>query len=159
MTNDLVTEFEEALRDAEPRLRALTEAKAGHKPHPNKWSPKEILGHLIDSACNNHRRFVVAQLEADLVFSGYKQEEWVSLQRYQEAEWAELVGLFMAYNQHLARIVSAIPREVLRRQRTRHNLHQIAWRTIPESKPTTLEYFIRDYVGHLKHHLEQIYGL
>ncbi len=157
MTNPLVTDFEETLRSVEPRLRSLTETEAEKKSHPNKWSAKEILGHLIDSACNNHRRFVVAQIERDLVFSGYDQDEWVSAQRYQEADWAELVRLFIAYNQHLARIVSAIPQDELHRQRTKHTLHQVAWRTVPENEPATLDYFIRDYIAHMKHHLEQLF--
>ena len=78
------------------------------------------------------------------------------MQRYQEAEWEELVRLWKAYNLHLSRVVSAIPDEVLHRERTRHNLHRLAWRTVPESEPVTLAYFIGDYVAHLEHHLAQI---
>jgi len=159
MTNQLVTDFEETLRSAEPNLRSLTETEAGSKAHPDTWSAKQILGHLIDSACNNHHRFVTAQIKPDLVFSGYDQDAWVLAQRYQEADWSELVRLFIAYNQHIARIVSAIPQDELHRQRTRHTLHQVAWRTVPESEPTTLDYFVRDYVAHMKHHLEQIFEL
>ena len=46
----------------------------------DKWSPREIVGHLIDSAANNHQRFVRAQFTDDLVFSGYQQAEWVGVQ-------------------------------------------------------------------------------
>ena len=82
---------------------------------------------------------------------------WARTKRYQEAPWDELIRLWRAYNLHLLRVVEAIPEDALALRRTRHNLHQIAWRTVPESEPTTLEYFIDDYVGHLKHHLGQIF--
>lgn len=150
-------EFENVVRSAEERLRALSEAESGKRPGPGKWSPKEVLGHLIDSAANNHQRFVRALFTDDLVFPGYAQDDWVRVQRYREAPWDELIGLWTAYNLHLLRVVSAIPDDTLTRRRTRHNLHQIAWRTVPESEPATLEYFIEDYVGHLLHHLGQIF--
>ena len=151
-------EFEYVVRDAEPPLRALSESESAQRPRPGGWSPKEIVGHLIDSAANNHQRFVRAQFTDDLVFEGYAQDDWVRVQRYQEAPWDELIDLWKAYNLHLLRVVSAIPEDALTRRRERHNLHQVAWRTVPESEPTTLKYFIDDYVGHLKHHLGQIHG-
>ena len=145
-----------AVETATSRLRALSEADSMKPRRAGAWSPKQILGHLIDSACNNHARFVRAQLQDDLLFTGYDQEAWVAAQRYDEASWPELVELWRGYNLHLARIVAAIPAEILTRSRARHNLHQLAWRAVPETQPVTLEYFVRDYVGHLENHLTQI---
>ena len=156
LSGDLAAELDRVLKDAEPRLKALIDSAAGTTPAPGKWSAKEIVGHLIDSAANNHLRFVRAQLEDDLIFDGYAQDGWVSAQCYQEADWGELVRLWLAYNQHLVRIVAKVPEEVLTRKRPRHNLHRLAWRPVPESQPTTLEYFIRDYIGHARHHLAQV---
>jgi hypothetical protein len=51
--------------------------------------------------------------------------------------------------------MEAVDQEGLTRQRVRHNLHELAWQTVPASEPATLDYFMRDYVGHLKHHLAQ----
>ncbi|MEM7356185.1 MAG: DinB family protein [Acidobacteriota bacterium] len=155
-SSQLAADLEQTVQDAAPGLRALTDTAAGRRPQPDKWSAKEILGHLIDSACNNHRRFVRAQIEPDLVFSGYAQNEWVESQQYREADWGELVRLWLAYNLHLTRIIAVISEETLTRQRPKHNLHQMAWQPVPEDEPATLAYFIRDYVGHLQHHLEQI---
>ncbi|HKD18075.1 MAG TPA: DinB family protein [Thermoanaerobaculia bacterium] len=147
-----------AVAAATPRLLALSEAEAERAPAPGKWSPKEVVGHLIDSASNNHGRFVRAQFQEDLVFAGYEQESWVASQRYRTAPWKELVELWRLYNLHLARVIEALPASVRERPRERHNLDAIAWRTVPRETPTTLEYFLRDYVAHLKHHLGQIRG-
>lgn len=143
---------------AEPLLRALPDARTRQRPAPGKWSPSEIVGHLVDSASNNHQRFVRAAWQEDLVFPGYAQERWVELQRYEDASWAELVSLWSSFNRHLARVMAAIPEEARTRPRARHNLDEIAWRTIPPSQPATLDYFMEDYVGHLEHHLRQIFG-
>ena len=143
---------------AEPRLTALPDDATTRRPAAGKWSPREVLGHLIDSASNNHQRFVRATWQDDLVFPAYDQERWVELQDYQHAPWRELVTLWAAFNRHLARVMAATPEEVRMRARTRHNLDQIAWRTVPAAEPATLDYFMGDYVGHLEHHLRQILG-
>ena len=152
------TELREAVAAATPRLLALSETESSKPPAPGKWSPKEVLGHLIDSASNNHQRFVRAQFTNDLVFPGYEQEVWVKTQGYRSAPWSDLVGLWRLFNLHLARVIEAIPDSVRRQPRTRHNLHELAWKAVPQEQPTTLEYFMRDYVAHLKHHLAQIRG-
>jgi hypothetical protein len=153
---------ESALREvvdaAAPRLLSLSEAESSRRRGPDKWSPKEVLGHLIDSASNNHQRFVRAQFTEDLVFPGYAQEAWVAAQRYATAPWPELVELWRLFNLHLARVVEAVPAPVRQQPRARHNLHEIAWKTVPQDQPATLEYFMRDYVGHLRHHIAQILG-
>jgi DinB superfamily len=142
---------------ASETLAAIPDEVAARKPGPGKWSPKEIIGHLIDSAANNHQRFIRAQLQDDLVFDGYAQDDWVSAQRYQEAPWQDLLTLWRAYNLHIARLIEAMPDEVRLRERRRHNLHELAWKPVPAGTPTTLDYFMRDYVQHLHHHLRQIH--
>jgi hypothetical protein len=144
--------------EAAPRLLALSEDEAMHRPAPGKWSPVEVIGHLIDSASNNQHRFVRAQDQNDLVFAGYAQDDWVARQHYQSAPWQELVLLWQLYNRQLARVMSATPREVRERVHHRHNLHHIAFRTVPEDHRTTLDYFMHDYVDHLEHHLAQVLG-
>src|SRR5215218_8657132 len=72
---------------ASPTLLALGDDASRSRPAPGKWSPREIIGHLIDSASNNHQRFVRMRARDDLVVEGYQQEDWVAVQRYQDAPW------------------------------------------------------------------------
>lgn len=155
---DFQIDFGNTINDATRRLLSLSEEQSERPRADGKWSPKEIVGHLIDSAAHNHIRFVNAQFSDDLVFPGYRQEEWVNVQRYQERPWAELVNQWAAYNRHLLHLITHIPETTLTKTRINHNLHEIAWRTVPQGEPVTLEYFIRDYLGHLKNHLRQILG-
>ena len=137
-------------------LLALSDEESAARRAPGAWSPREVIGHLIDSAANNHGRFVRAQLQDDLVFPGYAQDAWVGAQGYQDASWPDLVALWRAYNLHLARVIERVPEEVRTREHRRHNLHEIAWRPEPADQPATLEYFMRDYVDHLEHHLTSV---
>ena len=152
-----LNEFRETVTSATARLSELTPDQAARESAPGEWSPKEILGHLIDSANNNHQRFVRAQFTDDLVFPGYEQDRWVDVQKYREASWPDLIQLWSTYNLHLLHVISVIPESTLTKPRVRHNLDQIAWQMVNTNEATTLEYFIRDYVGHLRHHLDQIF--
>ena len=147
----------DAVERATPRLLALSDAAAGTPPTPGKWSPKEVIGHLIDSASNNHGRFVRAQFIDDLVFSGYEQERWLGMQRYADAPWSDLVALWRGFNLHIARVMDNTPDDIAHAPRAKHNLDAIAFRTVPRDQPATLEYFMADYVDHLEHHLAQIF--
>ena len=132
---------------AEARLRALSEQEASEPRETGKWSPKEILGHLVDSASNNHQRFVRAQ-QGDYTGPAYDQEFWVSSQGYQNAPWPELVELWRLYNRHLARVIERVLPESLDTEcRVGHYA------------PATLGFIIEDYLAHLQHHLHQIHAL
>ncbi len=155
---DLLDDFRQTIKTATARLLSISEQQSEKPRAEGKWSPKEIIGHLIDSAANNHQRFVRAQCSDDLVFPGYEQEQWVRLQRYGEESWEHLVQLWKHYNFHLLHLMSSTEEAPLRKLRARHNLHQIAWKAVAEQEPVTLEYFMRDYVAHLKHHVSQILG-
>ena len=139
-------------------LRAISEEASALRRRPEAWSPREVIGHLIDSASNNHQRFVRAQFSDDLVFPGYDQDAWVTAQRYQEAPWSELVSLWHGFNLQLVRVMDAVADDMRTRERHSHNLYEIASRGVPKSEPTTLDYFLHDYVDHLEHHLLQILG-
>ena len=123
------------------------------RPAPGKWSPRELVGHLVDSASNNHQRFVRARFVDHLDFPGYDQDEWVAGQDYAGADWASLVTLWAEFNRHLARVMQATPEAALTLQRSRHSLDRIAFRPVPVDRPVTLEGFMQDYVEHLRHHL------
>jgi len=155
---DFLDEFRETISTASGQLLQISAEKSQLPRAAGKWSPKEIIGHLIDSASNNHQRFVRAQFSDDLIFAGYEQEGWVRVQNYQGESWAELVQFWKLYNQHILHVMSLVPEETRRKLRYKHNLHQIASDTLSESEPVTLEWFMRDYVDHMKKHLGQIFG-
>ena len=151
-------EFRDTIVSATARLRDIPEAQSGEKSSPDDWSAKETIGHLIDSAANNHQRFVRAQFTDDLVFPGYVQDQWVSSQNYRNESWAEVIQLWSSYNLHLVHVASAIPEDVLTKSRSPHTLDQIAFNLVDKNDPATLEYLIRDYLDHLRHHLDQIFA-
>jgi DinB family protein len=155
---DYINDLRSMVERSTPALLALSAAESAQRPAPGKWSPREVLGHLIDSASNNHQRFVRAQLQDELVFPGYEQDAWVKVQRYQHAPWTELVTLWRAFNLHLAWVMAAVPESVRLRVHHRHNLDEVAWPSVPAREPATLDYFMSDYVSHLEHHLRQILG-
>ena len=126
-------------------FRSLGEADVTRGRGSGKWVKKEILGHLIDSAANNHQRFVRAQFADPFIWPGYDQQAWVQAQRYRERPWLELVELWVMLNRHVAAVIEAVPDVKLQ-----------TLCTIGDHGPTSLEWWMRDYVGHLRHHLEQL---
>ena len=154
--NQWLEDFKQTIDSASRRLRQISEAQSEQPRAEDHWSSKQILGHLIDSATNNHARFVLAQIKDDLVFPGYEQNRWVEIQHYQAAPWSQLVELWRAYNLHLLHVMSHAPAAKMNHLCTQHSLQTIAFKTVSESEAVTLEYLMKDYVVHLKHHLDQI---
>jgi DinB superfamily len=153
-----LADFRRTIDRAAERLGMLSDREAGQATAPGKWTKKEIVGHLIDSAANNHGRFVRAQLQEDLVFPGYDQDEWVRVQGYRDRSWSDLVALWKAYNHHIAAVMESADPHAVTRARAVHNLDELAWKPVPRTEPATLDYFMRDYVAHLEHHLRQALG-
>lgn len=128
------------------RFETISEDEWAYKDSPEKWSRKEILGHLCDSAFTNIRRFVVTQYKENENIV-YDQDEWVKAQNYQNIPAAEVINLWKSLNYQIVHIVENIPDEVLQR-------------TCDTSKTTpeilTLEVLIKGYIDHLHHHLKTI---
>src|SRR5690349_16768969 len=103
--------LKQIVEETETQLAAITEPESASRSAAGKWSRKETLGHLIDSASNNHQRFVRAQLDGALNFPAYAQEGWNRTQQYQSEPWANLVRLWSSYNRHLAHVIAAIPED------------------------------------------------
>lgn len=153
-----LVDFKQTIDSGSTRLRQISESQSAKPRAEDHWSSKQILGHLIDSAANNHARFVLGQLKDDLVFPGYDQDGWVKTNHYQEAPWPQLVELWRSYNLHLHHLMTHADQLKLRTPCTLHTLQEIAFKTVPKSEPVTLEYLMQDYVVHLQHHLHQIFG-
>jgi hypothetical protein len=156
MDNSFLDDFRTTLESASERLLEIPEAET-EVALADGWCAKQVLGHLIDSAANNQSRFVRAQLQDDLMFDGYAQEDWVRVQKYEQEAWVSLVDLWTNYNLHLLNVIENIPQEILTMPRGKHSLDKIAWQTVPANQPTTLEYLIRDYAAHMQDHLKQIF--
>ncbi len=141
---DIGAALAETVEAAMPKLRSLGEAHAGQPRAAGKWSPKQVIGPLIDSAANNHQRFVRAQEGIAYSGPGYSQDHWVAVQGYQESRWDDLIALWHAYNLHLARVIERIP-----------DTRRTTVMTIGADTPKTLGFVASDYVHHLRHHLAQ----
>ena len=153
---EFLNDFGETIETASARLLEISDERSAVPRVEGKWSRKQIIGHLIDSAANNHSRFVRAQFNDELVFAGYEQEAWVDSQQYQEKDWNELVQLWKLYNRHILHIMKVTPEETRMKLRSKHNLNVIASDKLSPDEPVTLDWFMRDYVDHMKKHLGQI---
>jgi len=142
---DLAKALREVVAQAAARFKQLSDAQASADRGSGKWVKKEILGHLIDSAANNHQRFVRAQFANPFVWPGYEQTSWVALHRYRGRSWSELVDLWVALNGHVAAVIESVPADKLSTRCM-----------IGEHEPESLEWWMRDYLRHLKHHLAQL---
>lgn len=139
-----------------PRLIAMSDEAASRVPAPGKWCAKEVIGHLLDSANNNLARFVRLQTTDDLFFEPYEQDHWVRVQGYTDSRWTELVELWSRYNLHIAQVMDRVSADVRHRPRTRHRPLGSTYAELPAGGIPTLEWLMRDYVEHLKHHLRQV---
>jgi len=108
MLAEKLRHFEQILADAQQRLTQISEAQSEERLAPGKWSRKEILGHLIDSASNNHQRFVRTHLVSPVSFPGYAQTQWVEMQGYQSESWNNLIQLWAGFNRHILHLISHI---------------------------------------------------
>lgn len=151
-------QYLEYIELTETNLRDMNDEFADTSYGPGKWLRKEVLGHLIDSAANNHARFVNAQFSGNLVFNSYDQNLWVGVQNYKEESWQDLITLWATYNRHIIHMVDAIPEEILTEPREEHNLNEICFEKPSPDEPVTLEYLINDYFAHMQHHLMQIFS-
>ena len=129
----------------EASLKKINEADSGVPLRPGGWSRKQLIGHLIDSASNNHQRFVRATLQGSLEFPGYDQEGSVRAEGVQQMPWGNLIALWASYNRYLAHVLGNLPESAL----------QSPCR-IGSGAPVTLQFLAEDYLVHLIHHLQQM---
>lgn len=144
--NQISGQIKETIEKVNPELLKIPPMQAGKKLNPEKWSKKEILGHLIDSASNNLQRFVRAGYNSAEDFPPYNGDRWVEVQHYNEMDWFDLVELFTQLNLHLCRVINFLPENVFN--------NPVG---IGKEEPVTLKFVVEDYLRHLKHHIEQIF--
>jgi hypothetical protein len=136
--------LERVLQTTPQRLADISDADAARRPAAGRWAPKEILGHLIDSAGNNHQRFVRAQF-GPVDLPTYEQESWVAAQSYATEPWPDLVNLWILFNRHLLHIMRTLPETAL-----------ACPCAIGGRAPIPLSEVVDGYMDHLENHLQQI---
>ena len=142
---DVAQQLHSVIATVEPQLLRMNHDDLGFKPAPDEWSKKEILGHLIDSAANNHQRFVRTVNAGADPLPAYDQNEWVRIQHYNERPWESLVSLWSAYNDHLSHVIECIPEDAA-----------TSPCQIGKENPVSLDFVIKDYLRHLRLHLQDI---
>ena len=148
MPAELAQSLERVIAFESVNLRVLTDEQASLRPSgADSWSRKEELGHLIDSAVNNHVRFVGAALSREFTGPGYDQDGWVRAHGYHELPWLTLMDNWRQHNQLLVRVVKGIPQD-----RLATPCH------IGSGAAVTLGFLIEDYILHMQHHLDHILG-
>jgi len=145
VSHGLANDLRQMVESAEGGLRRLSPRDVSEPRKPGGWSKLEILGHLIDSASNNHQRFVRVQFSNALAFPDYKQEVWVACQDYRSREWSQLLDLWVAYNRHLAHVLEVVPAAKL----------DTPCR-VGESQAIPLRELVGQYLAHMRHHLAQL---
>lgn len=145
----IAADLRAAVAEGRRIFEAADEPRTTLRPRPDGWCAREIVGHLIDSACNNHRRFVLGHSPATTRFDGYDQNDWVAAQHYDAEPWTDLTTLWAAYNQHLAHVIETMPDDAAARTGTGPEGDEIV----------SVSFLMRDYVRHLRHHLAEVQRL
>jgi hypothetical protein len=139
----VVRELREIIGDYTRKISAISHVEFSAKPLPEKWSKQEVVGHLIDSAQNNLRRFIICQYETSVPFIVYQQDFWVNSNQYGDMDRQELMQLWRLMNLRICAVLENMPVENYKKECNTGSVH-------------TLEWLASDYVKHLKHHINQI---
>ncbi len=138
-----IEEYETIVNRFHAEMEQVPERFTGVRPAADKWSLKDIVGHLIDSACNNHQRFIRLQHGKILELPGYDQEKWVASSVYTEYDWHNLLTLWYSYNELIVHLIRHVDKSSLSN----------SWNHEGELLP--LEHLIPDYFKHMQWHEKQ----
>ncbi len=133
--------FRSLVEKLESIIFAVDEGITHIRPAQDKWSLKEIIGHLIDSASNNHQRFVRLQLGNLQNFPTYDKDLWISAQKYNQMDWKDITALWSSFNRMLLKVIEHMDTNAL------GNVWTI------DDKELALELIVNDYFRHLEWHI------
>ncbi|MDP2361116.1 MAG: GNAT family N-acetyltransferase [bacterium] len=150
------TLIEDARRLVEAAAHRLRESGPEDGAVSSGWTAAQVLGHLWDSAQVNHLRLLRGMAGDDLIFPGYDQDAWVGVQDPATLPWELLVEGWRADNLRLLHLAGRLEPVLRTRLHPRHSLDRIGWQPHPAHLPASLEHLIRDYLGHLRHHLRRL---
>ena len=160
--SEIIDDIVSLVKREEPILRSLPEDVISTRFNHQNRSIKMLLGHLVDSASNNHQRMVRLQYaprvghcipdgeRGMLVFPDYTQDNdlWIRLQDYQSEDWDTLISLWKHYNLHIAHIIGCVDPAKLSAYWLDYQGNQV-----------TLNDMILGYTVHLKLHIGHIHEL
>lgn len=140
--NSIINAFYSKYKDLNDEI---TSKRAGRWPGNGKWTLKEILGHLIDSASNNHQRFVRLQIVDELIFPGYGKDnsKWLEIEKYNELNFSDIILLWKQYNVLIGNIIKTADESKLENH----------WKKT-DGDDITLKDLMIDYVSHIKEHVK-----
>lgn len=142
---EIASKLNKVIDEYSPSLRTISDETFHFKPSPAKWSKKEILGHLVDSAQNNIRRFIVGQYDERPKIV-YNQDKWVAVSNYQQYQMTDLIELWDGLNRHICHLLRFMPDEMSKCEVETEQVHNLRW-------------LAEDYIRHLLHHLHQVLDL
>jgi hypothetical protein len=147
--NRWLAQLLEALIEREyNQLLELPESQSGIRPAGDgSWSPREELGHLIDSAINNHVRIVCASVQPEFHGASYAQNAWVAAHGYQHMPWLTITEFWLQQNALLVRVLERIPEEKLQTPCF-----------VGSGDAVTLQFLVEDFVLHAQHHIDHLLG-
>ena len=142
---DVYLELNSIINDFYNKYKGLDNEIASKRPGTDRWTLKEIVGHLIDSASNNHQRFVRLQIADELIFPGYGKDnsKWLEIEKYNELNFSDIILLWKQYNVLIGNIIKGVDESKLENY----------WIKSDGDK-TTLKYLMIDYVRHIKEHVK-----
>ena len=147
---DITTGIARVIATWENKLMNLQTEVISNRFNVQNRSIKQLLGHLIDSASNNHQRMIRLQYNSELVFPDYRQDNdrWIAIQNYQDANWPNLVQLWKFFNLHMIQVIQSTDNSRLQNQ----------WKDF-EGTSVTLDQMIVGYLDHLNLHMNEIQEL
>jgi hypothetical protein len=143
----VAAELKSVVEEYAKKFSKISDSEFSAKPLPNKWSGKEVIGHLIDSAQNNLRRFIVGQYESNPPKITYEQDFWVNVNSYQQMSSADIIALWKLINERIVAVLTNMPEK---------NYNRNADTGKMAVQLHTLQFLAEDYVQHLKHHINQV---
>ncbi|MCP4604403.1 MAG: DinB family protein [Proteobacteria bacterium] len=150
MFEELRKEIESIVGEWSSRLNGFSNEIISNRRNNQNRTVRQILGHLVDSAANNHHRIVRLQYVTDLDFPDYRQDNdrWIAIQNYQSEDFKQLVTLWESYNLHLVHVIENVYEGCLNN----------TWKDF-EGNEETLKTVIEGYLWHLNLHLKEIEDL
>ncbi|AZJ35676.1 DinB family protein [Tenacibaculum singaporense] len=143
---ETIHKLNQLLKSGRDYLSKTSESELATKASPEKWSKKEILGHLIDSGINNLQRFTEIQFEnKPYKIRKYNQNELVKVNDYQNSDIKEILEFWCSINSRIKKVMELQTNDSLN--------YKIE---LEKNNISDLRFLMTDYVNHLEHHLNQI---